>query len=44
MKFKALVLFSLIASALFLSGCNTLRGMGEDIEAAGQAIQRETND
>lgn len=44
MKFKALVLFSLIASTLFLSGCNTLRGMGEDIEAAGQAIQRETND
>ncbi|MBA2780503.1 entericidin A/B family lipoprotein [Billgrantia kenyensis] len=26
-----------------LSGCNTMRGMGEDIEAGGEAVQRQAN-
>jgi entericidin B len=39
-KFKiAIVSFALI-SALFLSGCNTTRGLGEDIEHGGESIQR----
>jgi entericidin B len=32
----------LVAAALVLSACNTIRGMGQDIEAAGNAIQRST--
>ncbi|KAA0009805.1 MULTISPECIES: entericidin A/B family lipoprotein [Billgrantia] len=38
---------SLMLIALFgltlLSGCNTMRGMGEDIEQGGEAIQREAS-
>lgn len=33
----------LIAAALTLAGCNTVRGVGQDIEKAGGAIQRSTN-
>ena len=29
----------LIAAALFLTGCNTVRGLGQDIEDAGEAIK-----
>ena len=32
----------LVVAALALSACNTIRGMGQDIEAAGNAIQRST--
>ncbi|MDX9874797.1 MAG: entericidin A/B family lipoprotein [Spongiibacteraceae bacterium] len=28
-----------LALAILASGCNTMRGVGQDIEAAGQAIQ-----
>lgn len=27
-----------------LSGCNTMKGLGEDMEAAGEAIQSEADD
>ncbi|PWV72361.1 entericidin A/B family lipoprotein [Halomonas sp. A11-A] len=37
----AIVLLSLFSLSL-LSGCNTIRGAGEDIEAGGEAIQRST--
>lgn len=30
----------LLTLGLGLSGCNTTRGAGEDIEAAGEAVQR----
>ena len=30
----------LIAAALTLAGCNTVRGIGQDIERAGGAIER----
>ena len=30
----------LIAAALTLAGCNTVRGIGQDIEKAGSAIER----
>lgn len=34
------LLVALIASVVVaLSGCNTMRGLGKDIEAAGEAIQ-----
>ncbi|WP_018076436.1 entericidin A/B family lipoprotein [Thiobacillus denitrificans] len=33
----------MIAATLVLAGCNTVRGMGQDIEKAGDAIQKSTN-
>ena len=30
----------LVISALVLSACNTVRGMGKDVEAVGTAIQK----
>jgi entericidin B len=35
-----IVLFVLLAA--LLAGCNTVRGIGEDVEAGGKAIQRST--
>ncbi|MCD6705137.1 MAG: entericidin A/B family lipoprotein [Thiobacillus sp.] len=32
----------LIAAALTLAGCNTVEGLGQDIEKAGDAIQKST--
>jgi predicted small secreted protein len=29
----------LIAAALILAGCNTVRGVGQDIEKAGEAVK-----
>lgn len=33
------VLLALAAVALTLSACNTVRGVGQDLEAAGQGVQ-----
>lgn len=30
----------LIGAALILAGCNTVRGMGQDIEKAGSTIEK----
>ncbi|WP_404376599.1 entericidin A/B family lipoprotein [Vreelandella aquamarina] len=30
----------LLATLFTISGCNTIRGMGQDIEQGGEAIQR----
>jgi predicted small secreted protein len=30
----------LLATAVVLSGCNTVQGMGKDIEKAGETIQK----
>lgn len=38
----AIVLLSLFTLSL-LSGCNTMRGAGEDIESGGEAIQRSAD-
>lgn len=35
-------LFAIVACALVLAGCNTVRGAGQDIEKAGEAIQKST--
>jgi predicted small secreted protein len=32
----------LIAAALTLAGCNTVEGLGQDIEKAGESIQKST--
>lgn len=36
-------LISLVCISALLSGCNTVRGIGEDLEAAGRAIQTEAD-
>ena len=37
---KKPISFSLIAALLALAGCNTIRGIGQDIEKAGSAIEK----
>lgn len=32
----------ILLCALLLAGCNTVRGMGKDLEQAGEAIQKST--
>lgn len=39
MKKFMFILFA-IASAISLSACNTVQGMGKDLERGGQAIER----
>ena len=34
------MLLPLLAAALLLAGCNTVAGVGKDVEAAGRAIDR----
>ena len=38
-----LKLFVLIAVLVTITGCNTLNGMGKDIEKAGEAVQKTSN-
>lgn len=35
-------LLTLIVVALALSACNTIHGMGKDLEKAGEAVQKST--
>lgn len=37
---KILIMTMLALTLLGLSGCNTVRGVGRDIERGGEAIQR----
>ena len=39
---KVVWIFTLVA-AFVLAGCNTVRGVGQDIEQAGEAIQKSSN-
>ncbi len=39
---KRVGLLVLTVAALYLSGCNTMQGLGKDVEKAGEAIQRST--
>ena len=34
--------FVLIALMLVIVGCNTIQGVGKDIEKAGEAVQKST--
>lgn len=40
MKKKALLLCASLLAVLALQGCATIRGMGEDLQSLGRAIQR----
>jgi predicted small secreted protein len=37
---KMIASISLVVMATAISGCNTMRGLGTDIERAGQKMQR----
>jgi predicted small secreted protein len=38
---KSLVIFAALF-AVWLAGCNTVQGVGKDVEKAGEAIQKST--
>ena len=40
---KKLAAAILVAWAVVLAGCNTMEGLGKDMEKAGEAIQRKAN-
>jgi len=39
-----ILFFGLIFSIASMSGCNTMEGMGEDLEEAGEAIEEEAEE
>ncbi|NIC07116.1 entericidin A/B family lipoprotein [Billgrantia bachuensis] len=43
MKRTVATLLAALMALSLLSGCNTMRGMGEDIEQGGEAIQRQSS-
>ena len=36
-------LMALLVLAMVLAGCNTMNGMGKDLEQAGEAVQRKSS-
>ncbi|MBI4687997.1 MAG: entericidin A/B family lipoprotein [Nitrospirae bacterium] len=40
---KKIILTMLIAVCIATTACNTMRGVGKDIESAGEAIQKATD-
>ena len=36
---KRFISFSLIAALLALAGCNTIRGIGKDVQKAGEVVE-----
>ncbi|MDP3980652.1 MAG: entericidin A/B family lipoprotein [Chlamydiota bacterium] len=40
MKWKLFVIIFAIACLGYLTGCNTVKGIGKDFESAGQGIQK----
>lgn len=46
-KFTSPLIAFALLSASFVAACNTVEGVGEDVQAAGQAVEQtaqETND
>ncbi len=39
---KKLMLGLVLVSAFVLSACNTMHGVGKDLEAAGEAVQKNS--
>jgi len=44
MKQILTIFFVLIASTCLITGCNTAKGFGQDMQEGGQAIQKAAND
>lgn len=43
-RFGLVALPAILGLALLTSGCNTMRGMGEDVQAAGSAMSGTAED
>ena len=41
---RKLILLPLLAATLLVSACNTVAGVGRDLEAAGEAVKSTAND
>ena len=41
---RKLILLPLLAAALLVSACNTVAGVGRDLEAAGEAVTGASSD
>ena len=41
---KLIYVFAALATALALSGCNTMEGVGKDVQKGGQKIQEESKE
>jgi len=36
-------LILLLATATLLTGCNTVRGVGQDVQSVGKAVEKSSN-
>ena len=41
---RTLILLAVTAASLWVAGCNTVEGMGRDVEAAGHAVAGTASD
>ena len=41
---RTLIVLAAAAAALLVAGCNTIAGVGKDVEAAGHAVTSTAND
>jgi predicted small secreted protein len=41
---RKLIVLAAAAAALWVSGCNTVAGVGRDMQAAGKAVSSTAND
>jgi len=41
---RTIIVLAAAAAALWVSGCNTVAGVGRDLQAAGQAVAGSAND
>ena len=39
---KKIIAFVVLGAAVVFSGCNTVEGMGKDLEKAGEAVQKSS--
>ena len=42
-NFKALIIGSVLIGIFLLSGCHTVKGLGQDIQKGGEVIQKAAN-
>jgi predicted small secreted protein len=41
---RKLIVLAAAAAAIFVAGCNTVAGVGRDVQAAGRAVTGTAND
>ncbi len=41
---RKLIVLAAVASALWVAGCNTVAGVGKDVQAAGKAVTNTAED